>query len=168
MRGRKREGNCRRERGAQVELKERDLKKVEPRKVEAKLAQKGGRQKRELVKTGLKSKPPKERGALQLWQIQQTLGRGDFIEVTPSLSCKRCTSNYFAFAGSPEGEPFSGLSLFLHPGPCVFGQGHRTSLLEALMLEIIPKKQQFPWKGQFLGDYEESRLSSLLLSEINI
>lgn len=85
MRGRKREGNCRRERGAQVELKERDLKKVEPRKVEAKLAQKGGRQKRELVKTGLKSKPPKERGALQLWQIQQTLGRGDFIEVTPLL-----------------------------------------------------------------------------------
>lgn len=80
LRGRKREGNCRRERGAQVELKERDLKKVEPRNVEAKLAQKGGRQKRELVKTGLKSKPPKERGALQLWQIQQTLGRGDFIE----------------------------------------------------------------------------------------
>jgi len=75
LQGRRREGNCKRERGTQVELK-----KVEPRKVEAKLAQKGGRQKRELVKTGLKSKPPKERGALQLWQIQQTLGRGDFIE----------------------------------------------------------------------------------------
>ena len=86
MRGRRREGNCRRERGTKVELKERELKKVEPRKVEAKPAQKGGRPKREPVKTGLKSKPPKERGALQLWQIQQTLGRGDFIEVTLSLA----------------------------------------------------------------------------------
>ena len=78
MRGRRKEGNCRRERGTKVELK-----KVPPRNAESKLGQKGGRLKQEPVKTGLKSKPPKEKGALQLWQIQQTLGRGDFIEVTP-------------------------------------------------------------------------------------
>ena len=76
LRGRKREGHCRREKGTRVELKDKELKKVEP-----KLEQKGGRLKREPSKTGSKSKP-KERGALQLWQIQQTLGRGDFIEVT--------------------------------------------------------------------------------------
>ena len=76
LRGRRREGQCRREKGTRVELKDRELKKVEP-----KLEQKGGKVKREPSKTGLKSKP-KERGALQLWQIQQTLGRGDFIEVT--------------------------------------------------------------------------------------
>ena len=68
--------------------KEREVKKVEPRKVEVKLEQKEGRLKKEPIKTGLKSTsgPPKERGALQLWQIQQTLGRGDFIEVTLSLA----------------------------------------------------------------------------------
>ena len=97
MRGKRRDGNCRREKGTKVELKkEREVKKVEPRKVEVKLEQKEVRLKREQpIKTGLKSTsgPPKERGALQLWQIQQTLGRGDFIEV----SCKLCVSNSFAF-----------------------------------------------------------------------
>ena len=93
---------------------------------------------------------------------QRGLYRGD------PFSCKLCISNSFAFAGSAEGERFSGLSLIIHPGPCVSGQGHRTPLLEALMLEIIPKKRQFPRKGQLPGDYQESRLSSLLLSEINI
>merc|ERR1711974_324034 len=65
--------------GTKVELKERKPKKVEPRKVEPKLEQKGGRLKGEPVKAGSKGKS-KERGTLHLWQIQQTLGRGDFIE----------------------------------------------------------------------------------------
>ena len=83
MRGRRRElGHSRREKGTKVELTERKPKKVEPRKVEPKLEQKGGRLKGEAVKAGSKGKS-KERGTLQLWQIQQTLGRGDFIEVTP-------------------------------------------------------------------------------------
>ena len=65
-----------------MEQKERELKKVEPRMVEPKLDQRGGRLKGEPNKAGSKGKS-KERGTLQLWQIQQTLGRGDFIEVTP-------------------------------------------------------------------------------------
>ena len=100
-----------------MERKERELKKVEPRMVEPKLDQRGGRLKGEPNKAGSKGKS-KERGTLQLWQIQQTLGRGDFIEVTPSQTSRLYQ---FAVAGSAEGERFPGLALLFHPGTSISG-----------------------------------------------
>jgi len=75
VRGRRSEGRYgKAEKGTKEELKEREPKKREP-----KLEHRGGRLKGQPSKTRLKGKP-KEEGALQLWEIQQTLGRGDFIE----------------------------------------------------------------------------------------
>ena len=74
MRGRRSEGRYgKAEKGTKEEFKER----------EPKLEHRGGRLKGQPSKTRLKGKP-KEEGALQLWEIQQTLGRGDFIEVSLS------------------------------------------------------------------------------------
>ena len=79
MRGRRSEGRYgKAEKGTKEEFKEREPKKREP-----KLEHRGGRLKGQPSKTRLKGKS-KEEGALQLWEIQQTLGRGDFIEVSLS------------------------------------------------------------------------------------
>ena len=94
---------------------------------------------------------------------QRGLYRGDSIE------------NFafpFFWPGSAKGEPFPRLADLLHPCTGLFGKRHRTPLVEALMLSLIwrffPKKILFPNKEERLKDYAESRLSSLLLSEIKI
>ena len=78
------QGLSRREKGAKEDPRAVDSKNLEAKKTrDTKPGSKAQKLKREYCKNGTINNP-REGGALQLWQIQQTLGRGDFIEVTLS------------------------------------------------------------------------------------
>ena len=80
------EGLRRRGKGAKENPRAGDSKNLEAKKTrDTKPGSKARKLKRECGKNGTINNP-REGGALQLWQIQQTLGRGDFIEVTLSAT----------------------------------------------------------------------------------
>ena len=76
------ESLSRRGKGAKEDPRAGDLKNWEAKKTRD---IKPGSKARKCGKNGTINNP-REGGALQLWQIQQTLGRGDFIEVTLSAT----------------------------------------------------------------------------------